>query len=430
MTTQPVPEPAESAGATDVAVIGGVDTHKRTHYAAAVDDHGRLLGHREFPANDRGYRDLFAWLQTHGEIAAIGVESTGSFGATLTRFLTAQAIRVVEVNRPNRLTRHMDGKSDRLDAEQIARAVLGGTSTATPKAKSGTVEVIRTLRVARASAVKTRTNAFNTLWGVMIGAPSPLRDELVVLTKRTLVNRCHGLRPETDDLLSLVESPDRMLLAGIKTALRDLARRWKALDTEIKTLNKQIQALVRAAAPELLQLHGVGIEIAGQLLVTAGDNADRIHSEAAFAKLCGVAPQPASSGRTSGRHRLSRGGDRAANSALYIVTIVRLRHHQPTRDCRAPHRRGSEQARDHPLPEALYRPRGLCQPAQTHRRHHDDRRASPSGLTNIGASSGSMACSVSTAHGVGQKFARGRSHRYATVTVRVAENALTIALDG
>jgi transposase len=313
-------------------VIGGVDTHKHTHYAAAVDDQGRLLGHREFPATDSGYRQLLAWLRGHGRVQAIGVESTGSFGATLTRTLSAAGERVVEVNRPNRIARHMDGKSDRLDAEQIARAVLGQTSTAVPKSKSGMVEVIRTLRVTRASAVKTRTNTFNTLWGVMISAPSPLRDELVVLTRRTLVNRCLRLRPETDDLLGLANDPDRMLMAGVKTALRDLARRWKALDTEIKALNKQIHALVTAAAPELVELHGVGVEIAGQILMTVGDNTERIRSEAAFAKLCGVAPQPASSGRTNGRHRLSRGGDRAANSALYIVTIVRMRHHQPTRD--------------------------------------------------------------------------------------------------
>ena len=326
MTTQAAIEPEP------IAVIGGVDTHKKTHYAAAVDDHGRLLGHREFPATDRGYADLLSWVQSHGDVVTIGVESTGSFGATLTRYLTAHAVRVVEVNRPNRLARHMDGKSDRLDAEQIARAVLGQTSTATPKAKSGMVEVIRTLRVTRSSAVKARTNAFNTLWGVMIGAPSPLRDELVVLSKKTLVNRCLRLRPESDDLLGLATDPDRLLMAGVKTALRDLARRWKQLDDEVKILNKQIEALVRAAAPELIELHGVGIELAGQFLVTAGDNADRIRNEAAFAKLCGVAPQPASSGRTSGRHRLSRGGDRAANSALYIVTIVRMRHHQPTRD--------------------------------------------------------------------------------------------------
>lgn len=324
MATEPRVEP--------VTVIGGVDTHKHTHYAAAIDDHGRLLGHQEFPANDHGYEALLAWLCDLGQVRAIGVESTGSFGATLTRFLTAAAFSVVEVNRPNRLARRMDGKSDRLDAEQIARAVLGQTATATPKAKSGAVEVIRTLRVTRASAVKARTQAFNTLFAVMIGAPSPLRDELVVLTKRTLVNRCYGLRPETGDLLSLSGEVDRQLLAAVKTSLRDLARRWKALDEEITSLNRQIAAIVTATAPALIELHGVGVEIAGQFLVTAGDNADRIRNEAAFAKLCGVAPQPASSGRTSGRHRLSRGGDRAANSALYIVTIVRMRHHQPTRD--------------------------------------------------------------------------------------------------
>ncbi|WP_255372085.1 IS110 family transposase [Cellulosimicrobium sp. CUA-896] len=302
------------------AVIGGVDTHKHTHYAAVIDDYGRLLGHQRFPATDPGYRDLLAWMRAHGTIEAIGVESTGSFGATLARALTAAGERVIEVNRPNRLARHMDGKSDRLDAEQIARAVLVQTSTATPKAKSGTVEVIRTLRVTRSSAVKARTQAFNTLFAVMISAPSLLRDELVNLTKKTLVNRCLRLRPETDDLGTLTTEPERLLLAGIKTSLRDLARRWKSLDDEIKSLDRQIDVLVRAAAPQLVQLHGVGVEIAGQFLVTAGDNPERIRNEAAFAKLCGVAPQPASSGRTTGRHRLSRGGDRAANTALYIVT--------------------------------------------------------------------------------------------------------------
>jgi transposase len=313
------------------AVIGGVDTHKHTHYAAVIDGNGRLLGHQEFPATDPGYAQLLGWMRWHGQVEAVGVESTGSFGATLTRSLTQAGVRVVEVNRPNRAARRMDGKSDRLDAEQIARSVLGRTATAIPKSKAGMVEVIRTLRVTRASAVKSRTQAFNTLWGVMIGAPSPLRDELVVLSKRTLINRCLRLRPEADELLELAGQPDRLLLAAIKTALRDLARRWKSLDAEIKTLNRQIEALVSLAAPNLVQVFGVGVELAGQFLMTAGDNAERIRSEAAFAKLCGVAPQPASSGRTTGRHRLSRSGDRAANSALYIVAIVRIRHHAPTR---------------------------------------------------------------------------------------------------
>ena len=312
-------------------VIGGVDTHKHTHYGAVIDDQGRLLGHRQFPASDRGYAALLEWMRSYGRIRAIGVQSTGPFGATLTRSLTAAGERVIEVNRPNRVARRMDGKSDRLDAEQIARAVLGQTSTAIPKAKSGVVEVIRTLRVTRASAVKARTQAFNNLFGVMISAPSPLRDELVGLTKRTLVNRCLRLRPETDDLATLRTDPQRLLMAGVKTALRELARRWKTLDAEIKTLNQQIAVLVQLAAPDLVDLFGVGVELAGQFLVTAGDNPDRIHNEAAFAKLCGVAPQPASSGRITGRHRLSRSGDRAANSALYIVTIVRIRHHEPTR---------------------------------------------------------------------------------------------------
>lgn len=313
-------------------VIGGVDTHKRTHYAAVIDEHGRELGHREFPARESGYAALLAWMRSHGVIVAIGVESTGSFGATLTRFLADAGERVVEVNKPNRQARHMEGKSDRLDAEQIARSVLAATGVATPKSKSGPIEVIRTLRVARASAIRARTQAFNNLFGTMIGAPSAVRDELVELTKRTFVNRCLELEPETDDLLELIDDPDRLVLASVKLTLRDLARRWKVLDAEVKVLSRQIEALVSHVAPELVGLFGVSSELAGQFLVTVGDNAGRIRNEAAFAKLCGVSPKPASSGQKSGRHRLNRGGDRAANSALYIVAIVRLRHHQPTRE--------------------------------------------------------------------------------------------------
>jgi transposase len=314
------------------AVIGGVDTHKHTHYAAAIDDHGRLLGHREFRANAGGYAALLEWLRSQGQVVVIGVESTGNFGAALTRFLAEAGEDVVEVNKPNHQARYMEGKSDRLDAEQIARSVLAKTGTSTPKSKSGPVEVIRTLRVARSSAVRSRTQAFNNLFHTMISAPSPVRDELVELTKRTFVNRCLTLEPETEDLLELIDDPDRLVLASVKLTLRDLARRWKVLDAEVKELSHQITALVEHVAPELVEMFGVSAELAGQFLMTAGDNAERIRNEAAFAKLCGVSPKPASSGRTSGRHRLNRGGDRAANSALYIVTIVRLRHHQPTRD--------------------------------------------------------------------------------------------------
>jgi transposase len=313
-------------------VIGGVDTHKSTHYAAVIDEHGRGLGHREFPAQASGYAALHTWIRSHGDVVAIGVESTGSFGASLTRFLTHAGEVVMEVNKPNRQARHMEGKSDRIDAEQIARSVLAETGTAIPKSKSGPIEVIRTLRVARASAIRARTQAFNNLFGTMIAAPSEIRDDLVALTRRTFVNRCLELEPETEDLIGLIDEPDRLLLATLRLTLRDLARRWKTLDAEVKTLSRQIQAIVGHVAPELVSLFGVSSEVAGQFLVTAGDNPERIRNEAAFAKLCGVSPKPASSGQKSGRHRLNRGGDRAANSALYIVTIVRLRHHQPTCD--------------------------------------------------------------------------------------------------
>jgi transposase len=313
-------------------VIGGVDTHKHTHYAAVIDDNGRLLGHEEFPARASGYLALLEWMTQFGEVIAIGIECSGSFGATLTRYLRDAGQRVVDVNKPNRQARHREGKSDRLDAEQIARAVLAEEGVAIPKTKSGPIEVIRMLRVARASAIRARTQAFNNLFGTMIGAPSEVRDELVDLTKRTFVNRCLALEPETEDLLGLIDEPDRMVIASVKLTLRDLARRWKALDAEQKELGHQIQVLVSHVAPSLVELFGVSTELAGQFLVTAGDNPERIRNEAAFAKLCGACPRPASSGLRSNRHRLNRSGDRGANSALWIVAVVRLRHHAPTRE--------------------------------------------------------------------------------------------------
>ena len=160
------------------------------------------------------------------------------------------------------------------------------------------------------------------------------------------MNRCLELEPETERVLELIDEPERMVLASVKFTLRDLARRWKALDVEVKELSHQIKELVDHVAPELVELFGVSTELAGQFLVTAGDNPERIRNEAAFAKLCGVSPKPASSGRTNGRHRLNRGGDRAANSALYIVTIARLRHHEATRTTsHAEQLRGSPSAR-------------------------------------------------------------------------------------
>jgi transposase len=312
-----------SSTITDLAVVvtGGIDTHADAHVAAALDQRGSLLGTRSFPSTPAGHRCLEAWLCSFGTIDAVGVEGTGAWGAGITRHLTARNIRVVEVDRPDRTTRYRRGKSDTIDAEAAARAVQAGTATGTPKSRTGLVEAIRALRVARRSAIKDRTAALHQLRSLVTTAPDELRSRLRDLPVQHLVTTCAGFRP-TD-----LSDPTQ----ATKAALRSIARRYQHLDTEIDLLDTQLETLVRQAAPpSLLARPGVGIDVAGQLLVTAGDNPDRLRSAAAFAHLCGVAPIPVASGRSS-THRLNRGGDRAANAALYRIVITRLRWDPTTR---------------------------------------------------------------------------------------------------
>jgi transposase len=296
-------------------VIGGVDTHGATHQVAVIDRAGRLLGTAQFVVDVSGYRKLLVWLRAHGALAAVGVEGTGSYGAGLCRYLLSEGVDVLEVDRPDRRARRKAGKSDPLDAEAAARAVLAGTAAASPKDRRGIVESIRALRVARTGAVKARTAAIGGLTATVITAPSALRERLEVLSGLQLVAACAALRPDVGRLADPTQS--------VKAALRSLARRIVALDAEIAELDGALSGLVRQAAPRTIALLGIGVEIAGQLLVTAGENIERLRSEAAFARLCGAAPVPASSGRTN-RHRLSRGGDRQANRALHLAVIVRL----------------------------------------------------------------------------------------------------------
>lgn len=303
-------------------ITGGVDTHRDTHTVAALDQLGRLLGHTTFVATAAGYEQLLDWLAGYGTVLLVGVEGTGSYGAGLTRHLTGHGVRVVEVDRPDRRARRRHGKSDPIDAIAAAHAAQAGTATGTPKTRDGAVESIRSLRVARAGAVKARTAAVNALHGMLITAPDQLREQFAALTTPRLVTACARLRPGPD-----LTDPDQ----AIKRSLRRLARRYQQLTEEILEADTDLDTLIRATAPALLDRFGVGTEVAGQLLVTAGDNPHRLRSEASFAALCGANPLPASSGRTD-RHRLNRGGDRAANSALYTVVIVRMRYHQPTRD--------------------------------------------------------------------------------------------------
>lgn len=306
---------------TERRIFGGVDTHGRTHHAAVIDELGRHLADREFPATTAGYRQLHAFLTAHGDLAAVGVEGTGAYGAELARHLAREGVSVIDVDRPDRKTRRMKGKSDPIDAYAAAAAVASGRATGTPKTRTGTVEAIRTLRIARRSAVKARTQAINQIRGLLVSAPAVLREQVGDLPRTELIRTLARLRPGAD-----LAAP----VNATKAALRRLARRHHLLDEEIAELDAQITPLVRAAAPDLLALYGVGPETAGQLLATAGDNPERMRSEAAFAHLAGAAPVPASSGRTH-RHRLNRGGDRAANNALHTIVLVRMRHDERTR---------------------------------------------------------------------------------------------------
>ena len=306
---------------TTGAVVGGVDTHGETNHAAVLDALGRQLGDREFPTTPTGYRQLLSWLSSHGQISSIGMEGTGAYGAGLARYLHLEGVKVVEVDRPDRKARRRHGKSDPLDAYAAARAALSGAATGTAKTHDGTVEAIRALRVSRSSAVKARTQATNQIKALVVTAPAELRQQLRHLSTTVLIATCARLRPTLD-----LADPEQ----ATKAALRRLARRHEYLNKEIAEADAELRALVTRAAPRLVDLPGVGVEVAGQLLTTAGDNADRLRSEASFAHLCGVAPVPASSGRTR-RHRLNRGGDRAANNALYIVVLSRLRYDSRTR---------------------------------------------------------------------------------------------------
>jgi transposase len=294
-------------------VIGGVDTHADVHVAAALDDTGRILGNESFETTAAGHRQLLAWLRRHGELVRVGVEGTGSWGGGLARYLTTENVEIVEVDRPNRQLRRRHGKSDPVDAEAAARATLNGLATGVPKRRDSDVEAIRTLRVVRRSAMRARVQALHQLRALVSTGPQELRDRLRDHTRRELVASCARLRP------GAVMNP----AGATKLALRELATRVLALEDQLERLDTQLAPLVKQACPELLELRGVAPDSAAILLVTAGDRPHRLRNEAAFAKLCGVAPLEASSGRIR-RHRLNRGGDRQANHALWRIVLVRM----------------------------------------------------------------------------------------------------------
>jgi transposase len=304
------------------AVTGGVDSHLDMNVAAALDPIGGLLGVAEFPATRTGLGQLLGWLESFGAVARVGIEGTSSYGATLARSLRSSGIAVLEVDRPNRQSRRRTGKSDPADAIEAARAALSGRAQGAGKSKDGNVEAIRALVVAKRSARATRIKTMNQIRHLGFTAPEDLRERLRGVSRQDLAATAAALRPRS--------SKDQVSFAT-KTALCLLGRRVLALDAEKEQLDDLLAKLVAKTAPELLSIYGVGIDTAATLLVTAGDNPERIRSEAAWAHLCGVAPIPASSGKVT-RWRLDRGGDRHANSALWVIVITRMSADKRTRN--------------------------------------------------------------------------------------------------
>jgi transposase len=296
------------------AVTGGVGTHLDLNVAAALDSVGGLLGVAEFPTTADGHDKLLCWLAGFGEIARVGVEGTGSYGAGLARHLRASGIEVVEVDRPNRQARRRRGKTDAVDAIEAARAAQGGRALGAPKTRDGNVEAIRALVVTRRSARDTKIKTMNQIRHLGFTAPDQLRQRLAGVSRRCLAKRAASLRPRVDQ---------GTVLFATATALRALGRRVVALDEEAKQIDRLLDELVRTTAPQLVAVYGVGTDTAASLLVAAGDNPDRLKSEPAWAHLCGVAPIEASSGKVK-RYRLNRGGDRQANAALWRVVITRM----------------------------------------------------------------------------------------------------------
>ncbi len=295
-------------------VVLGVDTHLEVHVAVALDQLGRRLGELTVPTTTRGYESLLRWAEGFGPVGCVGIEGTSSYGAGLARYLKAAGIATMEVERPKRRHLRRNGKSDPIDAERAARAILAGEAAGVPKSADGKVEMIRALRSARRSAVKARVGAINLLKAMLITAPEELRQRLRGTPTKELVAVAARFRPGGD--------PEDVE-AATRFALRSVARRHQALSEEIAELDAQLERLVAQAAPGLVRLPGIGTNHAATLLVLAGDNPERLGSEASFASLCGVSPIEASSGKVV-RHRLNRGGNRDANRSLHMICVVRM----------------------------------------------------------------------------------------------------------
>jgi transposase len=305
-----------------VDVVIGVDTHVHTHSAAAVDVRtGGVLDEITVEATADGYVQLVEFADEHAALRAWAIEGTGGHGAGLTRHLERGEEVVIELDRPERAQRRHGAKSDPLDAIRAAREALARPRLGAPRS-GGDRQALSVLLAARRSAVAAATVAQRQVFSLVIAAPEPIRarfrgQKLPAMLKTAASLRIH---PSWD-----VETTTTV------TVLRSLARRARRLAVEATEHEKAIRTIVRSWRPDLLDELGIGPIVAATVLC-AWSHAGRIHSEAAFAMLAGVAPIPANSGQVTTRHRLNRYGDRQLNRALHTIVLARIRYHQATRD--------------------------------------------------------------------------------------------------
>ena len=300
-------------------VVAGVDTHVDTHWLCVLDESGRVALSEEFPATAEGYAALADAIGDPAGCAAVGIEGTCSYGAGLAEELARRGFRVLEVlnKKKERRRRRGEGKDDAMDAERAARDVLAADGTSVPKLRGGWVDDLRSLLVARDRCVSARVEAHAAALSLARCAPDAERRRWEGMSQQAMMTAMAGIEGEGATALG------RSMLA--------LARAWRACSDEAEALEAELRRVLERSCPSLLAVYCCGPVSAAQLAVAAGENPSRLRSEASFAMLCGAAPIPASSGKTSGRMRLNRGGDRRANSALHTIVVRRMRYDPETR---------------------------------------------------------------------------------------------------
>lgn len=320
-------------------VFCGVDTHADSHWLCVLDWRGRKVLSRQFPADAAGYEALAGAIAAAGEPACVAMEGTSSYGAGLTRHLASLGMPVREALSPARMQRRRpgQGKCDESDAERAARAAMSGSRLGTPKSQDGWVDGVRCMLAARSGAVKARTSAINTARSLLTTAPEGLRSRFRGMAGPRLMEELPSVRAE----------------GALGAALGALADLWAAARDAALDMERAIEASLEENCPALLAMYGRGPVSAAKLAVAAGDNPGRLRSEASFAAICGACPIPASSGKTV-RHRLNRGGDRQANSALHEIARQRVMRDPETAEYAERARaRGEERQGGHEVPQAL-----------------------------------------------------------------------------